>query len=140
MPSRIRVLFTKRNEMAKIMMGVLLLAGLAACASPQVRDYNEWVQNGRARAEHGDIKWSDYYQGCFSRLADLPNGVMGKSVELDYYNTMIANSLEYENGRITKQEFEEKGRLAQITKARNKEAQIHARPGPEDVPHPQTTY
>lgn len=118
----------------------MLVALLTACASYQMREYSDWVQQGRIRAEHGELKWSEYYRGCFSRLADTPNGVDGKSTELEYYHTMIGYALDYESGRIMAPAFEEKRRLAQIVKAKNKEARISAHRGAGEAVQLQTTY
>jgi hypothetical protein len=126
--------------MKKMLSGMLLLALLAACATSQTKEYGDWRQQGKARAERGELKWSEYYRGCFSRLADLPNGADGKAAELEYYHLMISHALEYEAGRLTISQFEEKRRLAQIEKARNKEARKNALHGEGGGIHLQTTY
>jgi hypothetical protein len=126
--------------LAKLISGLMLAVLLVACAYPQAKDYSDWMQQGKVSAERGELKWSEYYLGCFSRLADMPNGVEGKSAELEYYHTMIGYAQDYENGRTTKPEFEEKRRLAQIAKARNREAQMSAHHGEHETIQLQTTY
>jgi hypothetical protein len=126
--------------MAKRIYLLVLMGLLAACTIYQVREYNYWVLQERVRAEQGEIKWSDYYKGCFSRLADLPNRRDGKTAELEYYNTMIGVSLDYESGRIKQAEFESKRRLAQIAKARNMEGRESAWEGESGSIDLQTTY
>jgi len=126
--------------MVKLISGIALVALLAACANSQVREYSDWVQKAKNRAEHGELKWSEYYQGCFSRLAETPNGVEGKSTDLEYYNTMIGYALDYESGRMTISAFEEKRRLALIAKAKNREARVSARPGAGEAVKLHTTY
>jgi len=96
---------------------VLVLA-LSACANPQLDSYNLWMQSARERAERGEIKWSEYYQGCFSRLADVESGVNNKLLAMGYYNALIGYALEYESGRIGKSEFDQKIRDAQLARAR----------------------
>lgn len=128
--------------MVKLISVIVLAVLLAACANSQVREYSDWVQKAKDRAEHGELKWSEYYQGCFSRLADTPNGVDGKSTDLEYYNAMIGYALDYENGRMTFPAFEEKRRLALIAKAKNREARGSARlgAGAGEAIKLQTTY
>ncbi len=120
------------------MVGVVLVLMLAACVSTQANDYGEWVKSGRARAEQGELKWSDYYQGCFSRLSASTNEVKGKAAQLEHYHLMISYALEFEKGKLSKPEFEEKVRLAEIARVRSNEARQSARA--DAVPQTQTTY
>lgn len=91
-----------------------MVLAISACANPQLEDYTLWLQNARVRAERGEMKWSEYYQGCFSRLVDVRSGVNDRLSELEYYNTLIGYSQEYESGRLSKPEFDQKVRNAQL--------------------------
>lgn len=104
---------------------------LAACANPQLDSYNFWVKNARERAERGEIRWSEYYQGCFSRLVDVRSGVNGKLLDLEYYNAMITYSQEYEKGKMSKSEYEMKVRDAQFAHVKREEElrHIYLQPG-----------
>lgn len=108
--------------MLKLTSTLVLTVLLAACASSQMKAYGEWVNEGKARAERGELKWSDYYRGCFAKLVESPERVNGKSFELEYLHKMIGYAQEYESGSIKFTEFEEKRRLAQIVRAKGMEA------------------
>lgn len=118
---------------------VLLVLALSACANLQLEGYNNWVQNARVQAERGEIKWSEYYQGCFSRLVEVPRGDNGKLLKLEHYNALIGYSLEYEGGRISKLEFENKRRSLQLEYVRYKEDsrrnRYHAETAGDIYPH-----
>lgn len=101
---------------------MLLVLTLSACANTQAEGYyNNWVRNARVQAERGEIKWSDYYQGCFSRLMEVSRGNNGKLFELEYYNALIDFALEHESGRISRLEFENKRRRLQLEYVRREE-------------------
>jgi hypothetical protein len=114
-------------------LGVIVL--LAACGNSPVKDVEF------ARAQRGELKWTEYYRSSFSKLAEASNRMNGKSFELEYLNKMIGYAQEYENGTITIAEFEEKRRLAQIARAKAKEESmnVHRRVTGEHVDL-QTTY
>jgi hypothetical protein len=111
--------------MKRLWCAVSLVLALSACANPQLEDYSRWVQSARERAEHGEIKWSEYYQGCFARLVDVHDGVSGKLAELDYYNELIDYSLAYEAGRLGKAEFDQKRRAVQLAHVRHEDELRH---------------
>lgn len=111
--------------MMRYCLVVCLALALSACANPQLESYNLWMQSARERAERGEIKWSEYYQGCFSRLVDVHSGVNGKLLDLEYYNELIAYSQEYEKGRIGKAEYDQKVRDAQFVHVRREEESRH---------------
>ncbi len=119
--------------------GSLLLMALVACSSPATRPYDDWLQDGKARAERGEISWSEYYVECFARLAEGGKGIKGNSADLEYYNAMIAVAAEYESGKITKQDFEEKRRIALIARAKDRE-QMERSDRVGGSVHLQTTY
>lgn len=104
--------------MLRLSYVILLALALSACATTQRIDYNNWVQNTLVQAEHGEIKWSEYYQGCFIRLMEEPRGRLHK---MEYYNTLLDYSLEYESGRINKLEFDNKRRRLQLEYVRHEE-------------------
>lgn len=121
--------------MLKRLSALGVIALLAACGNSPVKDAEF------ARAQRGELKWTEYYRSSFSKLAEASNRVNGKSFELEYLNKMIGHAQEYENGTITIAEFEEKRRLAQIARAKAKEESVNAHRHVVGEPvHLQTTY
>ena len=49
---------------------ILLLAG---CVNPQVKELRDWAGTAKQQVKAGQMKWSDYYKGLYSRLAQLPD-------------------------------------------------------------------
>jgi hypothetical protein len=124
----------------KLLVLVLLILNLTACSYYQVKEYETWTKEGKLQAEHGELKWSEYYKGCFSRLAATPNRMDGKSFDLEHLNKMIGYSLDFESGHLTASEFEEKGRLAEIERAKGKDANSALGKGASERINLQTTY
>lgn len=81
---------------------ILLLAGCAAQPSAAYRDYQSYVETSRPKAERGEMKWSEYYDGLY-RAANN-SGAPGHV--LNNYNHAIRLSLAYEGGTMTKDEFQ----------------------------------
>ncbi len=116
-----------------------LLATLAGCANSQLGRYHQWAQDGLERVERGDLKWSAYYEGCFSRLLNVPDARRDKSPELEMYDALIALALAYEDGKLGKAEFDQKRRQIQMDYARKKEqgcvSAAHADTAGDIYPH-----
>ena len=91
--------------MKKISFALLLLFAVAACTHPAIRDFNTWVDIEKPRAEKGEIKWSDFYKEGFAKIEKAPN-VGNKAAAMERYNKMIQASQLYEQGSMTKADFE----------------------------------
>ncbi len=80
---------------------------LVACSANQV--VTGWVdtysKDNIPRAEAGEIKWSDYYQGVLSRVERLPDSVTVKSSMVTEYSEGVAMSKKYEAGQLSKADF-----------------------------------
>lgn len=84
---------------------VVLFALLAGCVHPQVAQLREWAVPAKEQAKAGQMKWSDYYKGLYSRIADLPE-MQGKAFYLRGSNLLIDAALAMEDGKISKDQFE----------------------------------
>jgi hypothetical protein len=89
---------------------------LSSCADLR---YREWEQSARSKAEQGQMQWSEYYRGCFTRLVDAP---YGRVPEMELCNTLIDYAMALEGGKMSASEFDIKRRQAQLDYARRKDA------------------
>jgi len=90
----------------KIVVFILFVL-LTACATQNVQAYRT---ANKPLAQSGQMKWSDYYLGLYSE-ADKTNAP-GKGDYLSIVNSLISASKKYENGEISKSEFEDYQREA----------------------------
>lgn len=103
------------DEMKKILLSCLF-AALAGCANEAqlvqkraIEHANAYVAENKPRAEKGEIPWSSYYRGgyeFFSR-AGAPGDMLAR------INEAIRDSEEYEQGKISLNEFEYRKRALQ---------------------------
>ena len=98
----------------------LLCIVIAGCASPQARQLKVYAAQQKELARAGTIKWSDYYKDLYGRTAAL-RGADRRADVMAMLNFLIAASLEYEKGAITKDAFEGIQRDAQVAMQRKSE-------------------
>lgn len=101
---------------------------LSACTHPAVKEIQTWSAQQKLLAESGQIKWSDYYKEMFKKFSDAPNfGGKGEAMELS--NQLITASLAYEDGKLSKEEFDaiRRGALAAAQKYYDEEASSASR-------------
>ena len=97
--------------MRKLIFTALVAVLLGGCASPQVKAVNEYAKSNLPLAKSGEIKWSDYYKGVYDRLLSVESRP-GRAENLEAANLLIDGALMYENGQITKDQFESFQRAA----------------------------
>lgn len=84
---------------------VALVLFLSGCVHPQVAQLRDWAGPAKEQAKAGQMKWSDYYKGLYSRVAELPE-MQGKAFYLRASNLLIDSALAMEEGKISKEQFE----------------------------------
>lgn len=84
---------------------VALVLVLAGCVHPQITQLRDWAEPAKEQAKAGQIKWSDYYKGLYSRVAELPE-MQGKAFYLRASNLLIDSALAMEEGKISVEKFE----------------------------------
>jgi hypothetical protein len=90
-------------RIASCLVGLILAAALAGCASnPVVGNLQRYVATQKPRAEAGEIKWSEYFQGAYNLgvLANVPGDT------LERLNNGAHSAELYESGAISKAEFD----------------------------------
>lgn len=93
------------RAMAGIAAAALLLAGCATTArqpSPEYLELQRYVAATKPLAQNGTIKWSDYYEGLYSRQAAV--GAPGEA--LAGINEALRAAQKYESGAISKEDFQ----------------------------------
>lgn len=87
----------------KRLLLILMVIWFAGCAGvpPELQ---KWSNETKAKAQAGEVQWSVYYKELFNRLsaANFP----AKGVTLERVNTLIVAAQGYEQGNITKEQFE----------------------------------
>lgn len=113
---------------------IALCAALAAgCSSlsGNYRSYAEWEASSVARAQAGEILWSQHYSLAYARSFSSPS--MTAQADVMHQNSvMLQAARTYEQGGITKDEFEGLQRQAAVIRMRElqiEEAQASARRG-----------
>lgn len=82
-----------------------ILLCLAACVHPAIGEFNAWEKTEMPRAEKGEIKWSDFYKEAFSKIEKAPI-VSNRASSMARYNLMIQASQLFEQGALSKEDFE----------------------------------
>lgn len=111
----------------KILLILALL--LSGCATNQQKPsaFQIYAESNFARAESGEMKWSDYYLGAYEKLRLESSKNTGN--QLIIFNELIDTAKAYEAGAITKDQFESKRR-----DARGKLKQLEANAQIENEP------
>ena len=93
-------------------MYVLLAVLVSGCALQNAytirgikNDINSYVAEYKPKAIAGSIKWTEYYQGVIDRVKGFPDGTEGKGVLLIQWTEMYNVAKNYEDGKMTKDEF-----------------------------------
>lgn len=95
--------------MKKLLL-VCLISTLFGCAQMQYQHVNQYASTNLPLAKSGEMKWSDYYKGLFTEISKA--GGDGSGDLMSITNTLIDASYAYENGKITKEQFESVQRAA----------------------------
>ena len=104
----------------------VLVFMLSACVHPQVKELQEWSAIERAKAERGEIKFSDYYKSVYSRMEALPS-MPGKAENMESFSRLIMAAQLYESGTLSKELFDNIRRTAQIEQERMQQASDQGR-------------
>jgi hypothetical protein len=96
-----------------VMLAVVLLSGCG------VNPVNTYAGTNRPLAEQGVIKWSDYYKGLYSSVAN--SNTPGRGRTMARANVMIMAAISYEAGSITRDQFEYLRRDVQAGEASDSE-------------------
>lgn len=96
--------------MNKLIIVLMLL--LASCANQQVTETKSWAAANIKLAQSGQIKWSDYYLQFYDRIKNI-NGIEDKGFYLELTNQNIDAAKAYEEGKISKEEFDSYQRKAE---------------------------
>ena len=129
-------------------MKTLLILALiiSGCTTNQaiMSPSKQYGQSNMPLAESGRIKWSDYYLGYYDKLRLESNKNTGN--ELIIFNELIDAAKSFEDGFLTKDQFESKrrdarGRLQQLESDSRitKEESIFIYPYPPAYTPPRTT-
>lgn len=89
--------------MKKLIM-LFMVFFLCSCANMQNNNVSKYAESNIKLAKAGEMKWSDYYKGLYDELSKINSNSKGEYLQLA--NTMIDASLDYENGKLTKDQFE----------------------------------
>lgn len=94
-------------KLTVLALSLFLLAGCAT-SNPNLAAYQAYIATNRPHAEHGDIKWSEYYEGLYR------TGTAAGMAPFAQYrlNDMIRYAQQYEAGTLTKEEFDYQRRAA----------------------------
>lgn len=118
---------------------VTLLA--SGCAIPAAREYRQWDQDYRAKAQAGEVQWSAYYAAQYDRLKTAPDWIGYRGLRMRQALALQDAAQSLESGQITKADFERKQREAEaeLQMARDAEGQAMsagaaARPVPQYKP------
>src|SRR5450830_375595 len=88
----------------KLVFICFLVLFFVGCAQIQQHEASSYVSTNKPLAESGSMKWSDYYKGLYEKVAQIK--VNGTGQQLMLINNMISISLDYEAGKITKEQFD----------------------------------
>ncbi len=80
---------------------ILVLLTLSSCAGVKTSSY---ASSNLPLAKSGSMKWSDYYTGLYNSIET--DNISNKGEILMLANEGIKMSLDYESGKITKEEFD----------------------------------
>jgi hypothetical protein len=126
----------KYTRIVPVLMYLSVLTGCATAHNQAASPSSLYAQKYHSKAQSGDMKWSDYYKGLYANVNTERNLTTGD--ELMVLNGLIGAAQDYEDNKITLDQFESKRREAQatLTKAASdyslKQAEIEAsRPAPE---------
>ncbi|MBT8566575.1 hypothetical protein G6698_01005 [Polynucleobacter paneuropaeus] len=92
----------------KKLICLFLLALTIGCATTEQRmmEYlTRYSNENLAKAEAGQIQWSDYYQGMLEKVQRLPDTVPSKSFMVTTYSEGIVMAKQYESGKMSKADF-----------------------------------
>lgn len=90
----------------KFFLKIIILICLTACANSSVSEFNAWKATELPRAEKGEIKWSDFYKEGFARIEKAPNHISNKASSMERHNLMIQAALLFEQGVLSKEQFD----------------------------------
>ena len=98
-----------------LLVSALLITGCAT--APAQPEFVTFALANRPLAESGQLKWSDYYLNLY-RVGARSGMAVGQQSRV---NDLISYAQQYERGSMTKDEFENRRRLAQIAGAEDAE-------------------
>lgn len=95
---------------------------LTGCANQEVLKIGAWSETASAKAELGEILWSDYYKQVFEKYSSA-GSIPDKSEYMRLMNIMITASEGYESNQISKNEFQNLQRILKQQEQRLAEQQ-----------------
>jgi len=107
----------------KHIITILALVLLTGCAAVRQSELVKWSDATKAMAQSGQIKWSDYYTQLFDKIEEADLGIH-KGYSLQAANGLIDAAKQYENGQISKEQFEAAQRSAKAYVAQARSAII----------------
>lgn len=111
--------------MYRIVFTLFIAFFLTACASPQqkaqIAEFYKWQSSTQEQAKAGKVRWSVYYTELWTRLSQMPDDPQ-KPLAMSTTAELIPIARNYEDGRITKEQFEDLRRI--IVSRTNQERQI----------------
>ena len=105
--------------MKKLLLVLMFL--IAGCAEIEAQKIRAWADPARVEARAGNMRWSDYYTELYNRISAVQAPIAGKGFYLQASATMIDISKSYEDGKITKDEFESAQRMMTAKEAEYQE-------------------
>lgn len=93
---------------------------LTSCATVKQSPVNNYIIANKELANAGSIKWSDYYKGLYDVMSK--QNLTGTGSQLEHLNNMIDLSLSYEDGNITKDQYDSATRAIKAKAAQSAES------------------
>jgi hypothetical protein len=84
---------------------VAACVALSGCGLMQMQKFNEWNADARARAESGELAWSEYYLQAFNEVSKLPGSMPGKGLAMLQSATLLDAAKAMEAGQMPRDEF-----------------------------------
>lgn len=106
-------MFKSGGQYVRMMVASIAVTMLVGCGIARTRAAQDEVRANHAKAQAGEMKWSDHYRRAFVLVSAEPE-FRGKSDTLRLYNEGIDHALAYESGKMTKEQFDATRRRMQI--------------------------
>jgi hypothetical protein len=90
----------------KKMLWLVACIVLVGCAQMETQRIRNWTQQNKPMAQSGAMAWSEYYTGLYNQIAMVPDNINGKGFYLQASAALIDAAKAYEDGKITKDDFE----------------------------------
>jgi hypothetical protein len=100
---------SKERSMRHVLLLTVLLVAAACGPSAEYKRYREFHDTAASQAMSGAISWSNYYQGCYDRAAQMPSSGW-RTLYMAGAAANLQAALALERGEITQLQFADRTR------------------------------